>query len=132
LVVRAFNDAEHFVFAHDEVILTIELDLLAGILAEQDRVARLHVEGDALAVVFGLPGADGDHLALLGLLFGGVGDDDAADFLFAFIEALDNDAVVQRSDVHALYSVRRKGVEPSGLPTESIRYWRLALAKRDC
>lgn len=36
----------------------------------------------------------------------GVRDDDAADVLFAFLKALDNDAVVLRSDVHALFSVR--------------------------
>ena len=51
---------------------------------------------------FDLAVAGGDDLALLGLFLGGVGDDDPADLLFAFLEALNNDAVVQRSDVHAL------------------------------
>ena len=66
--------------------LPIELDLLAGVLAEQDAVARLHVERDALAIVFGLAVAGGDDFALLRLLLGGVGDDDSADFLFAFFD----------------------------------------------
>ena len=48
---RAFDDGQHFVFAHDEVFLAIELDLLAGVLAEEDEVAGLDVERDALAVV---------------------------------------------------------------------------------
>ena len=61
--------------------------------------------GDARAVVLDLAGADGDDLALLRLFLGGVGDDDPADLLFAFLEALDDDAVVQRSDVHAVCSV---------------------------
>ena len=56
--------AKHFVFAHDEDFLTIELDLLPGILAEQDAVAGLDVERDPLAVVLRLAVAGGDHLAL--------------------------------------------------------------------
>ena len=51
---------------------------------------------------FDLAVAGGDDLALLRLFLGGVGDDDPADLLFAFLDALDDDAVVQRSDVHAL------------------------------
>ena len=38
------DDGEDFVFAHDEVFLAIELDFLAGVLAEQDGVAGLDVE----------------------------------------------------------------------------------------
>src|SRR5580765_2907071 len=62
-----FDDGKHFVFAHDEVFLTIELDFLAGIFPEQDEVAGLHVEGRALAVVLDLTGASSDDLPLLGL-----------------------------------------------------------------
>src|SRR5437762_1452184 len=54
----------------------------------------------ARAVVPNLAGARGDDLAFLRLLLGGVGDDDSAHFLFAFIKALDDDAVVKRSDIH--------------------------------
>ena len=61
--------------------------------------------GDALAVVLDLAVAGGDDFALLGLFLGGVGDDDAADFLFAFLDALDDDAVVQWSDLHGALRV---------------------------
>src|SRR5579872_2539244 len=100
-----FNHGEDFVFAHDEIFLAIELDLLAGVLAEQDEIAGFDVQRNPLAVVFRLAVAGGNHFALLGLFLGGVGDDDPADFLFAFFDTRDDDAVVQRSDVHALYSV---------------------------
>src|SRR5262249_11193447 len=96
-----FDDGEYLVFAHDEVFLTLELDLLAGVLAEQDQVAGLDVQRDPLAVVLRLAVARGNHLALLRLFLCGIGDDDPADFLLAFLDALNNDAVVQRSDVHA-------------------------------
>ena len=65
-----------------------------GVLAEEDRVAFLHVEGDDLAVFLDLALAGGDHLALLRLFLGGVGDDDASDDLFAFLEALHDDPVM--------------------------------------
>src|SRR4029077_13388536 len=59
-----FDHGEYFVFAHDEVFLTFELDLLARVLAEEDQVAGLDVEGDALAVVLRLAVAGCDNLAL--------------------------------------------------------------------
>src|SRR6185503_3148031 len=90
----AFDHGQDLVLAHDQVLLALELDLLTRILAEEDQVARLHVERNALAVVFGLASASRDDLALLGLLFGRVGDDDPADLLFGFFDALDDDAVV--------------------------------------
>src|SRR5829696_532642 len=74
----AFEDAHDVGLLHDEELLVVELDLGARPLAEQDAVAGLHVEGAQLALVVERAGADGDHLALLRLLLGGVGDDDAA------------------------------------------------------
>src|SRR4051794_27269383 len=88
LLARVVNDRQHFVLAHDEVLLTIELDLLARVLAEENQVAGLDVERDALAVVLRLAVAGGDDLALLRLLLGGVGDDDPPDLLLAFLNPL--------------------------------------------
>src|SRR2546422_3091394 len=96
----AVNDGQHFILAHDEVVLAIELDLLARVLAEEDQIARLHIAGHALAVVFHFAVARGDDLALLRLLFGRVRDDDPADFLLAFFKAPNNDPIVEWSDVH--------------------------------
>src|SRR5205814_10508666 len=108
-----FDLSQHLFLTHDEVLVAVNLDFLAGVLAEQDDVARLDVERRDLAVLFDFALASGDDLALLGLFLGGIGDDDPADFLFAFFEALNNDAVVQRSDVHALYSVCERWKGPS-------------------
>src|SRR5947208_11349178 len=56
------------------------------------------------------------------LFLRGIGDDDAANFLLTFLDPLNNDAVVQRSDVHAYAPGLRKGQ-----PKEA-----LALGKGDC
>src|SRR6266545_3671618 len=79
-VSRAEN-AEHVLLLHDEILLAVQRDLAAGVLAEQDPIAGPHR----------------DHLALLGLLLGGVGDDDAAVRDLSLFEALDQDAVVERT-----------------------------------
>src|SRR5580704_12037911 len=88
------DDAEDFFFAHDEEVFAVELDLCARVLAEEDVIAGLDVEGEGLAFVVGLALADGDDLAFLRLLLGGVGDDDAAADGLALFDAADQDAVM--------------------------------------
>src|SRR5213592_373954 len=56
----AVDDGQHFVLAHDEVLLTMELDLLAGVLPEEDQIAGLDIERDTLAVLVHLALAGGD------------------------------------------------------------------------
>ena len=47
--------AEDVVLAHDHVLFAVELDLGAGVLAEEDAVARLDVRLDDLAVLAACP-----------------------------------------------------------------------------
>src|SRR4051812_25832636 len=101
------EDREEVVLAHDQVLLTIDLDLGAAVLREQHLVAGLHVERDDLAVLVALAGADRDDLAPHRLLLRGVGDEQTAGGLGLLIEALDQDAVVQRTDLHARISSSR-------------------------
>ncbi len=58
--------------------------------------------GDDLAGLVAGAGADGDDLALLGLLGGGVGNDDAAGGLGLAVDARDDDAVVQGTELHVV------------------------------
>src|SRR5205807_1392714 len=111
----AFDDGEDFVLAKDRVLNVVELDLGAGVLSDQDRVALLDVEFDALAVIVELSFADGDDLGLLRLLFGRVGDDDAATNGLFGVLAADDDAVVERPELqiscncHGCFSFRFSG-----------------------
>src|ERR1700737_2638898 len=92
---RLPDDCEHFILAEDEVLLAVNLDVRARILAEQDLVSGLDVEGDLGPVLEDLAVADGDDLALLGLLLGGIGNDDSAFDGLLLFDALDDQAVVQ-------------------------------------
>src|ERR1043166_3349040 len=106
-----FENAHDVAFLHDQEVLTIDLHLGAGPLAEQHALADLEVDRDQLAVLVSATGADGDDLALRGLLFDGVGNDDAAGALLLGIDALDDDAVVKRAEFH-------------GYPPKLLRNWR--------
>ena len=80
----------------------VDGDLAAGVLAEQDPVTCLHVEGDSLALVAHLAVADGDDLALLGLFLRGVRDDDASAADVLGLDTCDENAIVERADLHGL------------------------------
>ena len=67
------DDAEDFFLSHNQKLLAVDLDLGAGILAEQHAVARLHIQREDLAFVVGLALADGDDFAFLGFFFGASG-----------------------------------------------------------
>src|ERR1041384_4524777 len=95
-----FNHAEDVVLAHDQVILLIDLDLRATVLADQHAIALLDFKRDELAVFISLAGAHGDDLAFLRLLFRRVRDDDPALLHFVLLDRLHQHPVAQWFDVH--------------------------------
>ena len=71
------DDGEHVTGGEDQQVLAVDGDLGAAVLRVDDGVADLDVEGEEVAGRVGpAAGADGEDLALLGLLLGGVGDDE--------------------------------------------------------
>src|SRR4051795_12769349 len=95
LLRRALLDDAHDVgLLHDQEILAIKAHLGAAPLAEQDAVADLHVERAHLAVLVPSARPDRDHLALLGLLLGGVRNDDAALRRLLRLNAADHDTIM--------------------------------------
>src|SRR5882762_2954450 len=115
----ALDHAEDVLLAHDQMLFAIDLDLGAGVLAEQHGVADLDVERGDLAVVADLSLAGGNDLALRGCFLGGVGDDDDPfGLLDLLLETLDDHPVLQRPDLHADGSFRgRNGGGIAGGPT---------------
>ena len=99
----AFDDAHDVGLLHDEELLAVDLDLGARPLAEQDAVAGLDVERDELAGFVAGARADGDDLAFLRLLLGGVGNDDAAGGLLFGLDAANDHAVVQGTEFHGCF-----------------------------
>src|SRR5919109_4631196 len=69
---------EDLVLTEDEVLLAVDLDVGSRVLAEEDLVCGLDVERHLGPVLEDLAVADGDHLSLLRLLLGRIGNDDAA------------------------------------------------------
>src|ERR1700742_650055 len=94
--------AHDVAFLHDQQLLAVDLDFSAGPLAEQDAVADLEVERGQLAALVAAARANGDDFALRGLFLGTVGDDNAASGLLFGVDTLDHDAVVKRTEFHAV------------------------------
>src|SRR6202050_2941650 len=88
------QDAEDFVFFHNDEVFAINLDLGAGVLAEQDAVVLLHGEREGLAFIVGAAFAGRYHDALLRFVFCAVGDDDAAAGGGSFLHATYQNAVM--------------------------------------
>src|SRR3989475_3571705 len=101
----AFDDAHDVFLAHHEKFVALDLDGLPGVFAEQHSVAGLDVERDQLARVILLALAHGDDLALIRLLGGGVRNDDSTCGPALLFDALDDHAVMQRTDFHARLSI---------------------------
>src|SRR2546427_3144009 len=91
----AAQDAQNFLFAHDDELFTIQLDFGSGILAEQDAVALFHIERTNLALFVDLALANRNNLALLRLIFRRIRYDDSAAGGFGFFYTAHQDAVVE-------------------------------------
>src|SRR6202051_1614036 len=96
------QNAHDVALLHDQELFAIELDLGAGPLAEQHAVADLEVDRDQLAGFVAAARAHSGDFALRGFFLGAVRDDDAASFLLFGVDALDHDAVVKRTEFHAV------------------------------
>src|SRR6266496_4903785 len=73
---KSRDNADDVVFAHMQQVLTVQLEFLAGVLAEENLVADLDAHRDQLAVVVGLAGPGEHDFTLRWLLGRRVGDDD--------------------------------------------------------
>src|SRR5713101_9986843 len=96
----ALDDSQNLVLAHDQELLVINLDFRAAVLSKQNAVADANIQRLARPVFAIFAFADGDNLALLGLLFCGVGNDDPAANLLAFLNAPQNHAVLKWPNVY--------------------------------
>src|SRR4030095_9806777 len=118
------ENAEEVLLLHDEVLFAVQGDLAAGIPREEHAITRLDIERGLLAVLGDLAVANGDDLALLRLLLGAVGDDDAAtDRLL--LDALEQDTIMEWAE-HGL-PCRSHGVR-----TSLFRVWVSQASEHAC
>src|ERR1022692_1596253 len=83
------------------MIDAVDLDLVAGVLAEEDPIALLDRQRPQFPFVVHLAVADGDPLRLRRFLLGRVGNDDPALGLLFFSDTTDDHAVLQRANFHS-------------------------------
>src|SRR6202166_2008451 len=99
------ENAHDVALLHDQQLLAVDLDLGARPFAEQHAVANLEVDRDQLAGFVATTRTDRGDFALRGLFLGSVRDDDAASCLLFGVDTLDHNAVVKRTEFHAILLV---------------------------
>src|SRR5262249_5692481 len=113
------EDSHDVAFLHDQILDSVELDLGAGPLAEQNTVTGLDVERDKRALLVAGTRTDSDDLAFHRLFLGRVRNDDAALGLLFFRDALDHDAIVKRTELHAAASINPGFAYAAGMAATS-------------
>src|SRR5439155_533801 len=71
------DDQEYLILREEEILLVVDVDVVASVFAEQDPVTDLHIEWDAMTF-FNLAGSYGHDLALMRFFFRRIGDYDPA------------------------------------------------------
>src|SRR5712671_4379103 len=71
------NDSEDLFFANDHVLDVFDPHLGAGVFADEDPIAGLHLELNPFAAVVQTACSDGDNPPFHRLLLGCIGDDEA-------------------------------------------------------
>ena len=89
-------------------------EIRLGIFTEEHLVANLHIQGENLAVIGLLAVAGGDDFTHLRLFLGGVGDNQAPGGFGFLFDALDDETILKRSDVHVLLSFLTCWIKFSG------------------
>ena len=75
--------------------------MVREVASKTSTVAGLHVERVDLAILAARARADGDDLAFHRLFLGGVRNDDAAFGFSFFLDTLDHDPIVKRTEFHS-------------------------------
>src|SRR5258706_1559338 len=99
------ENAHDVALLHDQEFLAIELDLGARPLAEQHPVADLEIDRNQLAGFVAAARTNGGDFALRGLFLCAVRNDNAASCFLFGVDTLDHNAVVKRTEFHAILLV---------------------------
>src|SRR6476659_8343243 len=92
----SLEDAEDFVLSHDEIFLTVNLDLRAAVLAESNPVAWLNVQRLTRPVVLVFAFTCCDYFSFLRLFLGGIRNDDFTTDLLTLFDSTYDHAVMKR------------------------------------
>src|SRR5262245_290059 len=93
------DDREDVLLADDQELVALDLELGPGVLGVEALLPELDVHRLALPIVKGAARTHGDDLAFLGLLLGGVRQDDARLRHLLTRGGLDDDAVAERLEL---------------------------------
>jgi hypothetical protein len=91
---------ENIALAKDLVFNAIDFDFASAVLAENHLVPNADAQRRADTVIEQFAWSDGDDFAPLWLLFGAIRQKDTTGSGFFGFERLDNDTIIERTDVY--------------------------------
>src|SRR6478672_9048592 len=112
--------SSRMIIAHDQVVLTVDLDFGAPVFGEEDFVADFDIEFDLLAIVVELASADGGDGTFLRLLFRRVGNDDASLLEFLLFERLNQHAIAERFHINCHMFCILLGQDPNAVSDSAL------------
>src|SRR3546814_16877952 len=116
-----------------DLVLAIDLHFGARPLAEQNAVARLHVQRGHLAIFAARARAYGDDFAFLRLFLRGIGNDDAACGLLFGFDPADENTVMQRTKSNASpFLNQQTATSQNGTPYGSAACPHLLVIHQSC
>src|SRR6185369_1303709 len=103
-----FDHAKNVGLLENQMFLTVDFDIAAGVLAKQNPVALRDAHRDHPPVVIAPAGSGRHDLPFLRFLLGGVGNDDSTPARLFSRDPLDDHAIVQRThfDGYGRFSAR--------------------------
>src|SRR4029450_12506056 len=123
------DDGEHVTRRQHEHVVAVDGHLGAAVLAVEDGVAHAHTDGDDLTrLLRARTRTYGDDLALLRLLLGGVGDDQAARGGLLALAGLHDDAIVEGLQSHVCRLRWRSWTNPRWVSSLPLRLLTLGTA----
>src|SRR6266478_7639877 len=94
--------------------MVVEFHFCSAVLAEQNSIADLHVQGLATAIFAVFAFAYRHDLTLLGFFLCGIGNNDPSANLLAFFNSPHDDAVMKRPDIDCHTSVLLLSIDEFG------------------
>src|SRR5450631_3135352 len=94
------QNREDVVFAQNDVVFTVDLNVRACVFSDEHLVADMDCERLRFAVLKDLAVTDGYDLCFEGLFLGSVGNEQAAGGLFFLGKAFGHNAIVERTNFH--------------------------------
>lgn len=88
------DDSENVILTHDEIILTVQLNIGTAIFGKENTITLFDLHGDTITLVIGLARTNSHYLALCRFLLCTVRNNDPTCSFFLFLQSFDKKTII--------------------------------------